>query len=240
LLTQEKRWNTHVYAKPYLNDSELNRIDFGGFNKLDTGNAEKLITLLEQSLAASDVVIINEQIESGIHKSAVFRKQLASLIRTHRTKMFLLDSRHYSTFYSGTVRQLNETAAALLCGLKNTPHEKITSSVTKACALRLWKKWKTPLIVTRGEKGSFVIDDGGVHEIRGLHIAGKLDTVGAGDSMIAGTSAALAAGAQLVTAAELGNFAAAITVRKLFQTGTARPEEILAVARNKKIEHPKG
>ena len=32
ILTQNKEWATHVYVKPYLNDKELNRIDFGNFN----------------------------------------------------------------------------------------------------------------------------------------------------------------------------------------------------------------
>lgn len=43
-------------------------------------------------------------------------------------------------------------------------------------------------------------------------------------------AAQLAAGADPIEAARLGHFAAAVTIRKLGITGTASPEEILAVA----------
>lgn len=231
LLTQDKNWDTHVYSKPYLNGSELSRIDFGGFNRLDNDIAKDLMGLLEQSLSASGVVIINEQVESGIHKSPLFRKLLGSLIRTHRKKLFLLDSRHYSMRYSGTIRKLNETTAAKLCGLERTPNDTLSASEVKDCIIRLWKRWKTPVIVTRGEQGAFMIDESGFHEIAGLHLTGKLDPVGAGDSMIAGICAALTTGAPLAKAVELGTYAAGVTVRKLFQTGTASPEEILSLYR---------
>ena len=69
----------------------------------------------------------------------------------------------------------------------------------------------------------------GYHEIPGLHILSQTDTVGAGDSMLAGIAASLAAGERPVKAAEFGNFVAGVTVQKLFQTGTASPEEILNI-----------
>ena len=58
---------------------------------------------------------------------------------------------------------------------------------------------------------------------------GPVDPVGAGDSLLAGIAAALAAGEAPLGAAELGNFAAAVTVQKLRVTGTASPPEILAI-----------
>jgi phosphoglycolate phosphatase-like HAD superfamily hydrolase len=60
-------------------------------------------------------------------------------------------------------------------------------------------------------------------------IMARTDTVGAGDSYLAGASAALAAGYTLETAGEFGSFVAGVTVQKLFQTGTASPEEILSI-----------
>jgi len=65
--------------------------------------------------------------------------------------------------------------------------------------------------------------------IPGLHIVNPTDPVGAGDSMLAGMAAALAAGRSPAQAAVFGNFAAGVTVQKLFQTGTASPAEILAI-----------
>jgi len=55
----------------------------------------------------------------------------------------------------------------------------------------------------------------------------SLDPVGAGNSMLADIAAALDPGRDAGTAATPGSLAAAITVRKLFRTGTASPAEIL-------------
>jgi len=59
-----------------------------------------------------------------------------------------------------------------------------------------------------------------------------VDTVGAGDSYLAGVTAALAAGYDMKTAATLGSFVSGVTVQKLFQTGTATPEEVLKIGVN--------
>jgi phosphoglycolate phosphatase-like HAD superfamily hydrolase len=77
-----------------------------------------------------------------------------------------------------------------------------------------------------------VTDDKGISEIAGLMIISRTDTVGAGDSYLAGAAASLAAGHSLETAGEFGTFVAGVTVQKLFQTGTATPEEILEIGRD--------
>jgi phosphoglycolate phosphatase-like HAD superfamily hydrolase len=86
-----------------------------------------------------------------------------------------------------------------------------------------------PLFITRGDRGSIVTDDKGILEIESMMITGRTDTVGAGDSYLAGVASALAAGFNPGTAGRLGNFAAGVTVQKLFQTGTASPEEVIAI-----------
>jgi phosphoglycolate phosphatase-like HAD superfamily hydrolase len=60
-------------------------------------------------------------------------------------------------------------------------------------------------------------------------ILSKVDTVGAGDSYLAGAASSLAAGYSMNIAAQVGSFVAGVTVQKLFQCGTASPEEILAI-----------
>jgi phosphoglycolate phosphatase-like HAD superfamily hydrolase len=66
----------------------------------------------------------------------------------------------------------------------------------------------------------------------GLLILSKVDTVGAGDSYLAGVASTLAAGYNIEIAAKVGTFVAGVTVQKLFQTGTATPEEILAIGQD--------
>ena len=70
-------------------------------------------------------------------------------------------------------------------------------------------------------------------------IISRTDTVGAGDSYLAGAAAALAAGYSLETAGEMGTFTAGVTVQKLFQTGTASPEEVFSIGSDADyIYHP--
>jgi phosphoglycolate phosphatase-like HAD superfamily hydrolase len=66
-----------------------------------------------------------------------------------------------------------------------------------------------------------------VEEIPGIKPPGKIDTVGAGDSMLAGICVALASGQDALISANIGNFTAAVTIQKRFQTGTSSPEELI-------------
>ena len=53
------------------------------------------------------------------------------------------------------------------------------------------------------------------------------DTVGAGDTFISALAGTLAVGGSPWEAGVIANLAAAVTVEKLNQTGTASPDEIL-------------
>jgi sugar/nucleoside kinase (ribokinase family) len=84
--------------------------------------------------------------------------------------------------------------------------------------------------LTSGDRGSVAATSHGVVHIDAVHLEGPLDPVGAGDTYLSALAAGLAAGEDFVAAARLGTLAAAVTVRKLYQTGTATPGEILALA----------
>jgi rfaE bifunctional protein kinase chain/domain len=228
LLTQKNNWSTHVYAKPYILDVEQNRIDFGNFNKLSNTVANQLIQNLKNEIPEVDVVIINEQVISGIHTN-YFKKKLVDLIQQFPDKIFIVDSRNYSDFYDGAYRKMNDTEAANLAGIEKDPSDMVLYSEVKMAAKVLFEKFKKPLFITRGARGSMIIDKNGITDIFGLLIITKIDSVGAGDSYLAGAAATLAAGHSMELAAEIGSFVAGVTVQKLFQTGTASPEEILQI-----------
>ena len=46
MLVQKNVWYTHTYAKPYIEDRELNRVDFGNYNQLSDETADLLINNL--------------------------------------------------------------------------------------------------------------------------------------------------------------------------------------------------
>lgn len=85
------------------------------------------------------------------------------------------------------------------------------------------------MLITRGPAGVLYLDDIGMHQVEGLPLQGELDTVGAGDTVVATWAACIGAGATPAQALEVANLAAAVTVQKLAQTGTASLPEILAL-----------
>ncbi|MEI6275265.1 MAG: PfkB family carbohydrate kinase [Prolixibacteraceae bacterium] len=228
LLVQEEEWHTHTYAKPYIDDFELNRVDFGNYNVLSKETADRLIDSLTKAVQEVDLVIINQQVPSGIH-TQYFRKRLVEVIQSFPKKSFIVDSRNFNDYYDGAIRKMNDTEAARLCGLNKKPDEVVLYSEVVESANTLYEKFGKPLFITRGSKGSLSIDANGISEVPGLMIISKVDTVGAGDSYLAGAAGALAAGYSMQEAAQLGALVAGVTVQKLFQCGTATPEEILHI-----------
>lgn len=228
LLVQEHDWDTHTYAKPYIENNELNRVDFGNFNRLAQITADSLIENLTGAIHNTDLIIINQQVLSGIHTD-YFRKRLAEVVLQFPEKPFITDSRNYNDYYNGTIRKMNDAEALRLCGKDTDIQGLISLSELTTSAKELFKRYKKPLFITRGERGSLIADEKGITGIPGLMILSKVDTVGAGDSYLAGASAAIAAGYSLLEAAELGTFVAGVTVQKLYQAGTANPDEILSI-----------
>lgn len=231
LLIQNEQWATHVYIKPYSGDNELNRIDFGNSNNLHKKTADKLIEKLTAAASEVDLVILNQQVLSGI-STEYFRQREVEVTGRFPDKIFIADSRVYNDSYNGAFRKMNDTEALRLCGQIRKPDEAITYEEVKNAALALYKRYCKPVFITRGGKGSLVTDENGIFEMPGLQILNRIDSVGAGDSYLAGIAAALAAGYTNDIAAELGAYVAGVTVQKLFQTGTATPDEILEIGKD--------
>lgn len=229
LLEQETNWLTHAYIKPVQHGAEGNRIDAGNFNRLADGIADRLISTLAEDLENLDAVIINQQVRDGIHCSPRLQECLQALIASQPAKLFLLDSRSMSRRYAGAIRKINAYEAALLTGSEAQPGDVIRLDDARDLGLKLAAEWGRPVFLSRADRGCLVVSDGQVTEIPGLHIIERTDPVGAGDSLVAGITAALAAGCTPVAAGVFGNFVAGVTVRKVFQTGTATPEEILRI-----------
>lgn len=228
MLIQDKEWATHVYIKPHVGENEQNRIDFGNFNYLSEETADRLIQNLEEEIIETDLVIINQQVLSGIHTD-YFRQKLVDIITLFPEKIFIADSRNYTDVYRGAYRKLNDNEAARLCEIYKGQGEIVSYQEVIYAAEQLYERYRKPLFITRGSRGSVVTDDKGISEIGGMMIISRTDPVGAGDSYLAGAAAALAADYSLETAGEIGTFTAGVTVQKLFQTGTASPEEVFRI-----------
>ncbi|OGV61171.1 MAG: hypothetical protein A2498_11305 [Lentisphaerae bacterium RIFOXYC12_FULL_60_16] len=228
LLTQGDGWDTPVYIKPIIGDREDHRLDFGNFNTLHADTTRVLLDALGRVLPDLDGLIINEQLVNGIHSTA-FQDGLNALIGRYPKVTFVADCRCLAGVYRNCVYKLNACEAARLCGMICEPDALVPFDQTAEHLRDLYGRWGQPVFVTRGARGCVVQGSAGMEAVPGLHIVGRTDPVGAGDSMVAGLTAALAAGYPPVESACFGNFVAGVTVQKIFQTGTATPEEIRAI-----------
>jgi sugar/nucleoside kinase (ribokinase family) len=85
------------------------------------------------------------------------------------------------------------------------------------------------IMVTHGQKGVLVVEEGGETWSNPRPIEHPVDTCGAGDSFAAGAALALAATRSSLAATHFGNLVASVTIMKR-GTGTASPEEVLAAS----------
>ncbi|HOX86967.1 MAG TPA: PfkB family carbohydrate kinase [bacterium] len=228
LCASSDSWQTLTYCKPYIEDDELPRLDMGNFNCCPDELAVDLIARLERSLPQFDLVIINQQVLSGIH-TACFQDRLAALIRSHPECRFLYDGRHVKGRYDGAWLKVNDHEALRLVGQGKDAQERVLRREVEQVAEQLAAKLNHPIFITRGDRGCLVGDPRGCTAIPGIQVIGRIDTVGAGDSFLAGLAASLAVGAEPVEAAQVGNFVAAVTITRIGVTGTATGNEVNAV-----------
>ncbi|MBI5793611.1 HAD family hydrolase, partial [Candidatus Uhrbacteria bacterium] len=133
--------------------------------------------------------------------------------------------------FRGMVCKVNACEAARVCGEVKEFNELVQIDDLKRYAQEILRKSKKAVFITRSGRGILLFNGRTFHEIPGIQILKKIDPVGAGDTTVAAIASALASGASFEEAGILGNLAAAVTVQKLQQTGSAGPEEIVEMAR---------
>ncbi len=229
MIVQQEGWATSVYAKPYVDRDEQSRFDFGRFNKISDETADRLLAVLDTALKKLDGLIINQQLSFGVHSEYLIAN-LQKVIDRHRDKIILLDSRDISDRYDGVICKLNASESARLCGQECEVSQAVTVEELVKYAGQIHQRTKRDVVITRSDRGILAFDGKAIYQVPGVMIVGPIDSCGAGDTTAAAITTALAGKISLPEAIEIANFAAAVIVRKLHQTGTATPAEILAVA----------
>jgi rfaE bifunctional protein kinase chain/domain len=228
LVIQRDDFDTVTFAKRYLNDEELPRIDFGFLNRRSEETDEKIIDGIRRALEECDVLIFNQQVPGSLNDR--FIERVNGLFDEFGEKVVLFDSRHYSERFRNICRKANDVEAAILNGKEARPGDIVSLSELEGFAGNLFWRSGKPVFITRGERGIIAADGEGIHHVGGIQLMKRLDTVGAGDTTMSALGLALGAGYSACQAAGFANLAAAVTVQKLFVTGTASGEEIVAVA----------
>ena len=231
LVIQNESYDTVAFGKPYTDEVEEPRIDFGFFNRRSAATDTALLDGIRHALRTADALIVNQQVPGSITNEA-FIEQANRLFGESAGKPILLDSRHFGDKFKHIIRKTNDREAARLNGAQVARDETLSIEDVRQYAQNLCGQFNKPVFLTRGSRGILTVDGEGTHEVPGIQLLKKLDPVGAGDTVTSALTLCLGAGVPPAEAAEFANFAAAVTVQKLFQTGTASGEEVLAVARD--------
>lgn len=232
LISLSSTWDTCTYTKPMSVNGEENRLDFGTNNTLSEDIFKALLAALETSLPALNVLIINQQFPNPLLTPQRI-EQLNGLLKKFSHCLYVADLRAYGKSIEDITLKVNTEELARLVGISVLEEADEKSCIEQGQILL--KQIGGSLVVTRGEFGILYISSDEIQSVKALKLTNKLDTVGAGDTVVAAFSASKGTGASTQNSLEIANLAAAVTVQKLQQTGTANLEEILNLILTKEL-----
>lgn len=221
---------TTTYVKPILmgfnSQQEDARIDFENTELLSSIMEERLLDLVTQQLPGLDALIIVDQLDmNGIITERV-RESLNNLAANYSDKYIAVDSRQHIGLFRNIILKPNmlEALASIYSDydLHTLNREELLET-----GKNLSQQSNRPVFITLGDEGVLICDKDAHRYLPSAPVTPPLDPVGAGDTFLAALTVALASGATPWEAGTFANLAAAITVEKLNQTGTAAPQEIL-------------
>ncbi len=223
---QKENFDSYTFSKLILNGKEQPRIDFGTYNKRSVESDEKLLDNIKNSINDLDIFVINQQVQGSITNQE-FIDGLNEIIKNNSDKIFILDSRHFASKFKNVSYKVNNKEALILANKNDVEKTDLTDKELKNIAEKLFERTNKPVFITRGENGILAFDKSGFCETSGIKLNCELDIVGAGDTVFSAIACALGSKCSLQETIELANLAAAVTVQKLYQTGTANEKEVL-------------
>ena len=162
-----------VYWAVDPDESELNRMDFGGFNVPSDDSMEALTDALDSAAGRSDAIILNQQVPAGVSSEAMIER-LNALVARHEDKVFVIDSRHRPGAYRGGILKMNSHEAASLAG----ELVDLSIAIPEARAIELARqacgRTGNPVFVTRGADGIIIAEPDGLlgHRLAAVGLAG--------------------------------------------------------------------
>lgn len=221
IIIQKKNWQSHVYCKTILQKKELNRLDYGNFNKPSEDTIDELLSIFSERLPSYQAVIINEQVMNGLHCSYLIAR-LQKIIDNSNDKLFFVDTRNFIGAYHHVIYKLNKSEI-----------ESYTNEYSlREAGKKLSSISEKPVIITCGKEGAISISEDEFNVAFGIDFDKPIDTVGAGDAFIAALTASAAMGFSLKESTEIANLSAAVSCLTLFGTGHPTPDEIAKNAEN--------
>ena len=229
MIVQRNGWQTQVYGKPFVNETEQPRIDFGRFNKASSRASLQLLERFEAACREVSTIVCNQQAPDALLNEEMVGN-IVRLMKGLPGHRFIVDSRHHARLFDSAILKMNFKEARFFLGKTFTSAEEINLPEATRMAEEIATHTKNAVFVTCGERGLVARDGVGMTCVDAVRLEGRVDAVGAGDTAGACIAAALDVGIDLAAAARFANLAAAVTVKKLYETGTATPAEILDLA----------
>ncbi|MBR5552682.1 MAG: sugar kinase [Clostridia bacterium] len=209
---------TNTYIKPmkygYSGQCfESARLDFEAVQALDEKSENEMLEKLSFVADKVDVICVCDQMAHGCITEKV-REKICELGKGG--KRVIVDSRDRIALYKYVTVKPNEIEAARATGFENEEES----------AKALEKETCRPSIVTCGDRGCYVCEDGCATLVPAFIREGEIDFCGAGDTFLSAFACFSAAGYKMADAARHANAASCVTVHKVGTTGTASREEI--------------
>ena len=225
----QQRGPIHVPLDPVVGTQqgpeELSRLDFRSRTPTPAILEDEIIRRLQQAAAGADVVVAMDQApepENGVLTRRV-KAALADVAHAHPEIVIIGDSRTSPGDFADIRMKTNRAELARRFGVAPTAAD------VQALALRWAGDLGRDVFVTLAEQGIVAASEGRAVHVPGVRVEPPLDVTGAGDAVLASIAMALGAGADAFEAAEIGNLAGAVVVKKLGTTGTATVEELAAM-----------
>jgi rfaE bifunctional protein kinase chain/domain len=224
---------TPTYTKPMLitgdGERELERIDIKNRRPTPPQVEDQIIAAVEQLVFnhGLDAILMADQVQErncGVVTDRV--REEVQIMADRAGLLAMADSRVRIAEFRNVIVKPNRTEAAAAMNIGGGEPDMET---TRHIGRLLAERNNRPVFVTMGGDGIMACTAHDAVHVPALPVRGEIDIVGAGDSVFAGIACALALGAPPADAAYLGNLCASVTIHKLGTTGTASPEEILAL-----------
>ena len=209
-------------SQHYAVRQQVIRIDYENQTSFEPDLHEELKRNLEEAAREADAIIISDY-NYGV--ASPMLAEAAKRIASERKIPLLVDSRYRLRDFAGaTSATPNQEEAEQILGRKFAE----TTDFAEACSCLRENLGYESLLVTRGNKGMLLIENGRppLH-IEAVGSKEPVDVTGAGDTVIAAYALALACGLSFAEAARLANHAGGIVVMKK-GTASVSPDELLA------------
>ncbi|MEM6843260.1 MAG: PfkB family carbohydrate kinase [Bacteroidota bacterium] len=223
LILQSQQWQSCAYVKPMLGKEEGHRLDFGSYNQANPNSLDQVLNKVEEALPSLDILLLNQQFVKPLLNPDLIQR-LNQLARQFTDCLFVADLRDLGQHIRGIILKANTTETARLLGLSQFD-ERDTKRCLEHCQA-LSQQQQCPVLLTRGAYGMIYSDETQTTAVPGIWHDGEVDPVGAGDTAVSTFVACQAVNADISQCLEIANTASAVTVRKLYQTGIASPQEI--------------